>query len=44
MPQQAAAYMTEDESFHFIQARDEKWELIDGEPVMIAGANQRHQA
>lgn len=43
MPQPAVAYMTEDEFFDFIQARDEKWELIDGEPVMMAGANQRHQ-
>jgi Uma2 family endonuclease len=43
MPLQAAAYMTEDEFFDFIQTRDEKWELIDGEPMMMAGANQRHQ-
>jgi Uma2 family endonuclease len=43
MAQRAAAYMTEDEFFEFAQARDEKWELVDGEPMMMAGANQRHQ-
>ncbi|MBF0305031.1 MAG: hypothetical protein HQL41_05230 [Alphaproteobacteria bacterium] len=35
--------MTEDEFFEFVRTRDEKWELIDGEPMMMAGANQRHQ-
>jgi hypothetical protein len=34
--------MTEDAFFEFIQNRDGKWELIDGQSVM-AGANQRHQ-
>lgn len=43
MPQPAVAYMTEDEFFEFVQIRDEKWELIEGAPVMMAGANQRHQ-
>lgn len=43
MAQAAKSYMTEDEFFEFIQTRDEKWELVDGEPVMMAGANQRHQ-
>jgi Uma2 family endonuclease len=43
MAQPATAYMTEDEFFEFIQTRDEKWELVDGEPIMMAGANQRHQ-
>jgi Uma2 family endonuclease len=35
--------MTEDAFFEFIQNRDGKWELIDGEAVMMAEANQRHQ-
>jgi len=43
MPQPAVAYMTEDEFFEFVQTRDEKWELINGEPMMMAGATQRHQ-
>ena len=42
-PVVSSSYMTEDEFFDFVQARDEKWELINGEPVMMAGANQRHQ-
>lgn len=44
MPQPSADYMTEDEFYEFVQDRDEKWELIEGVPVMMAGANQRHQA
>lgn len=44
MPQPVTEYMSEDEFFDFVQDRDEKWELIDGVPVMMAGANQRHQA
>lgn len=43
MPQPAMVYISEDEFFEFIQTRDEKWELIDGEAVMMAGATQRHQ-
>lgn len=35
--------MTEDEFFNFVQTREEKWELVDGEPVMMASVNQRHQ-
>lgn len=35
--------MTEEAFFEFVQTRDEKWELVDGEPTMMAGANQRHQ-
>lgn len=35
--------MTEDAFFDFLRSRDERWELVDGEPVMMAGANQRHQ-
>lgn len=44
MPQPITEYMSEDEFFDFVHERDEKWELIDGVPVMMAGANQRHQA
>jgi Uma2 family endonuclease len=43
MPQAAPTYMTEDEFFEFVQTSDRKWELVDGEPVMMAGSNQRHQ-
>lgn len=43
MPHSAISYMSEEDFFEFIQARDEKWELIEGEAVMKAGANQRHQ-
>jgi Uma2 family endonuclease len=35
--------MSEQDFFAFIQARDEKWELVEGEAVRMAGANQRHQ-
>lgn len=44
MPQPAPEYMSADAFFDFVQDRDEKWELVDGVPVMMAGANQRHQA
>lgn len=44
MPQPITEYMTEDQFFDFVQNTDEKWELVDGVPVMMAGANQRHQA
>lgn len=44
MPQPVTDYMSEDEFFDFVQDRDEKWELVNGVPVMMAGANQRHQA
>lgn len=43
MTQPAAARMTEAEFFDFIQTRDGKWELVGGEAVLMAGANQRHQ-
>lgn len=35
--------MTEEEFFDFVQTRDERWELVEGEAVMMAGTNQRHQ-
>jgi len=44
MPLPAKAYMTEAEFFDFVLTRDEKWELVNGEPLMMAGVNQRHQA
>lgn len=31
------------EFFTFLSASQEKWELVDGVPVMMAGATQRHQ-
>lgn len=43
MTQPAAARMTQAEFFDFIRLRDEKWELVGGEAVLMAGANQRHQ-
>jgi Uma2 family endonuclease len=43
MTQPAAIRITEAEFFDFIRLRDEKWELVAGEAVMMAGANQRHQ-
>ena len=43
MAQPAQAYMTEDEFFEFIRDHDGKWELVDGQAMMMAGANQRHQ-
>lgn len=34
--------MTEPEIAAFLQARENRWELIDGEPVMMAPTSQRH--
>ena len=34
--------MTETEFAAFLQARDERWELIHGQPVMMAPTTQRH--
>lgn len=42
--QPAPSEMSEDAFLEFIQTRDDKWELIDGEAVIMAGSNQRHQA
>lgn len=42
--QPATSEMSEDAFLEFIQTRDEKWELVNGEAVMVAGSNQRHQA
>lgn len=44
MPQPVTEYMSAGAFFDFVRERDEKWELVDGVPVMMAGANQRHQA
>ena len=44
MAEPARTYMSDDEFFEFVQTADGRFELIDGEPVMMAGANQRHQA
>jgi Uma2 family endonuclease len=35
--------MTEPEFATFLQAREKRWELIDGEPVMMAPTTQRHR-
>jgi len=35
--------MTEPEFAAFLQARENRWELIDGEPVMMAPTTQRHR-
>ena len=43
MAQSIQRRMTEEEFFGFILDRDEKWELVEGQPVMMAGASQRHQ-
>lgn len=42
--QPAPSEMSEDAFLEFIQTRDEKWEPVDGEAVIMAGSNQRHQA
>lgn len=44
LAQPAIKGMSEGEFFEFLQTQDERWELVDGQPVMMAGANQRHQA
>jgi Uma2 family endonuclease len=42
--QPAIKGLSESEFFEFLQSQNERWELVDGQPVMMAGANQRHQA
>ena len=42
--QPAPSEMSEDAFLEFMQARDDKWELVDGEAVTVTGSNQRHQA
>jgi Uma2 family endonuclease len=39
----ALRYVSEDEFFEFLKTADGRWELVDGEISMMAGANQRHQ-
>lgn len=34
--------LTLDEFYEWVAGREGKYELIDGEPVMMAGANRRH--
>ena len=38
MAEPARTYMSDDEFFEFVQTADGRFELIDGEPVMMAGA------
>jgi Uma2 family endonuclease len=44
MAEPATTYMSEDVFFEFVQTAEGRFELVDGEPVMMAGAKQRHQA
>lgn len=44
MAQPALGFMGHNEFFEFLQSQEMKWELVDGQPIMMAGANQRHQA
>jgi Uma2 family endonuclease len=43
MAEPARLYMSEDEFFEFLKSAEGRFELVDGELTMIAGANQRHQ-
>jgi Uma2 family endonuclease len=39
----ARVYVSEDEFFAFLATAEGRFELVDGEITMMAGANQRHQ-
>lgn len=43
MQPSATHFMSEEAFFEFIRTRDEKWELRQGEAVMMAPSDQRHQ-
>lgn len=43
MAQPVLKRMSQADFFAFAQGREDRWELVDGQPVMMAGANQRHQ-
>jgi len=43
MAEPALVYVSEDEFFEFLKTAEGRWELVDGEISMMAGANQRHQ-
>jgi Uma2 family endonuclease len=43
MAEPARIYMSEDEFFEFLKTAEGRFELVDGEMTMMAGANQRHQ-
>ncbi|MBO9126925.1 MULTISPECIES: Uma2 family endonuclease [unclassified Rhizobium] len=43
MPHPAASQFSEEEFFHFVQSRDERWELIKGEAIVMAVTTQRHR-
>ena len=34
--------LTVGEFYEWVAAREQKYELVDGEPVMMAGADRRH--
>jgi Uma2 family endonuclease len=42
MVEPARQRMTQDEFFRWITTQEYRHELVDGEPVMMAGANRRH--
>lgn len=44
MEERAPSYLTKEEFFALVRGRGGRWELVDGEAVMMAGANQRHNA
>jgi len=43
MEKRASSYLTREQFFDLVRGRGGRWELVDGEAVMMAGANQRHQ-
>ena len=43
MAEPARVYKSEDEFFEFLETAEGRFELVDGEITMMAGANQRHQ-
>jgi len=43
MAEPARVYISEDEFFEFLATAEGRFELVDGEITMMAGANQRHQ-
>jgi Uma2 family endonuclease len=42
MGEMARQRLTVEEFYQWVAGREQKYELVDGEPVMMAGANRRH--
>lgn len=42
MVEAAPQWMTQDAFFRWLTAQEHRYELVDGAPVMMAGANRRH--